>query len=140
MKIKTILVLVFIFGAAATYLFFIKSNTLPISLSTPMQLKPKNLVETKLVVAGDFVTISVVTLLKPGFVMIHESDRGNTSRIVMTGDYLIKGVHENIVVHTGITTKPGEKYFAMLHFDNGNAKYDDPGTDTPVISDGRIVQ
>lgn len=135
MKSKIILVLILIAGAAFAFLFFRKPPALPVA-----QPKLKDYVEIQPVVAGDFVVIPRVVLSKPGFVMIHESDNGQTGRIVMTGDYLTSGEHENVVVHTGITTKPGERYFAMLHEDNGNGQYDDPGVDPPVVVAGAIVQ
>ena len=129
------MVFILIAGSASAYLFFRKSPSSPV-----VQQKLQDRVETQPVVAGDFVVVPKVVLSKSGFVMIHESDNGKTGSIVMTGDYLTSGEHEDVVVHTGITTKKGEKYFAMLHADNGNGEYDDPGTDPPVVVGGAVVQ
>lgn len=99
-----------------------------------------DVIETTAVPPGDIVTIPRVVFSKPGFVMIHRADGDNSGEIVMTGDLLPAGESKNVVVHTGIKTKIGEEYFAMLHVDDGNGRYDDPGTDPPVFSGRDIVQ
>jgi len=99
----------------------------------------QNIVETTSNTPGDSVTIPRVVLSEPGFIMIHESDLGRTGTIVMTGEYLPAGESTNIIVD-GITTKSGEKYFAMLHVDDGNGSYDNPSLDPPAYSNGKIIQ
>ncbi len=96
-------------------------------------------VETAPQKPGDFVTIPRVVLSHPGFVMIHRAQGTYPGEIVMTGNLLPAGESTNVVVH-GVKTKPGEEYFAMLHRDNGNGVYDDPGTDPPVVKSGAIVE
>lgn len=89
---------------------------------------------------GDYVTIPFVRLSKPGYVMIHASENGQPGEIIMTGSLLEKGEHTNVNVRTGIQTNPGEKYFAMLHTDNGNSVYDNLSLDEPIVINGKIVQ
>lgn len=135
MKSKIIIVSIVIAGIAVAYVVFGKSSD--VAVTAP---EPTDIVETQTVAAGDFVVIPKVVLSKPGFVMIHESENGNTGSIVMTGDYLASGVHTDVVVKTGNTTAPGEHYFAMLHYDDGNGVYDSPAIDPPVVFGNAIVQ
>ena len=99
-----------------------------------------NIVETEAQKPGDTVTIPRVLLASPGFVMIHESVNGQTGPIVMTGDYLPAGESTDVVVETGRVTRSGEEFFAMLHVDDGNGSYDNPGIDPPIVQGGTIVQ
>jgi len=122
----------------AGLVFYRNSSTQ--NAQAPTSEAPTDLVEVRNNPPGDSVVIPHVVLSEPGFVMIHESDNGRTGAIVMTGDYLPAGESKDVVVHTGIETKSGESYFAMLHADNGNGKYDNPGVDPPVVLSGEIVQ
>jgi len=139
MKNVIILITVLVVAIVAAYFYFRGSTQISTMVDTMMS-EYQDLVATKPVIAGDFVTISKVVLTEPGFIMIHASNGGRTGAIIMTGDYLATGSHSNVIVKTGLTTKPGEKYFAMLHIDNGNQIYDNPGIDPPVIINGAIVQ
>ena len=130
--ILVIAVLVIVFA------FYRKPNRQ--STQAPLSQAPTDIVEVRDNLPGDSVVIPRVVLSSPGFVMIHKSDNGRTGAIVMTGDYLPAGESKDVVVHTGIETQSGESYFAMLHVDDGNGNYDDPGRDSPVVLNGEIVQ
>jgi len=130
-----------VIGIIAAFLFFTNNNSVNVNTNEDNIIVSTNSsVETADNMPGTSVVIPKVVLAKSGFIMIHKSNDGRTGAIVMTGDYLSAGEHTNVVVKTGITTQVGEKYFAMLHSDNGNEKYDDPGADPPVIGDNGIVQ
>lgn len=141
MKKGFLVVIVILISAAAYFFYQNSSNSLyetPSSGGTESS-DSVDLVEVESNVAGSSVTIPRVVLSKPGFIMIHESYNGRAGSIVMTGDFLPEGESTEVVVQTGKTTEVGEKYFAMLHEDNGNGTYDNPGVDPPVYKGGKIV-
>lgn len=121
--------------AMVAYFLFGSSNP----TTTPQGGSAINLVETTANAPGNSITIPRVVLSEPGFVMIHKSVNGQTGPIVMTGDYLPAGESTGVVV-SGLQTQSGQKYYAMLHVDDGNEVYDSPAVDPPVYDDDGIVQ
>lgn len=116
-----------------------RTNNKTIERSNSPTKESLDLVETEPVPPGDYVTIPKVILSKPGFVMIHKAEGDYPGEIVMTGDIIPVGESKNVVVR-GVKTKSGESYFAMLHFDDGNGKYDNPSVDPPVTKGSSIVE
>jgi hypothetical protein len=134
-KLFPVIVVVIILGS----FFLIKSNT----TSTPQKFNSNSIrpsVEVVDNLSANRVIIPQVNLDNPGFVMIHRSVNGKAGEIIMTGEYLGSGIHRDVVVNTGINTVSGESYFAMLHVDNGNKYYDNPGVDPPLVIDNEIIQ
>lgn len=139
MIIKIYLIIVVLVAAVAILVFNSRGGR-EISQTPNQETKVSDEVVTAANPPGDSVTIPKVILSEPGFVMIHKAVGDDSGPIVMTGDLLPAGVSTNVVVKTGIVTKVGEGYFAMLHVDNGNGVFDNPGTDPPVYFGGQIVQ
>lgn len=71
---------------------------------------------------GNIVYISSVQLSKPGYVVIHKDNKG------MPGDvigykYFDKGIYPGQITLTSPTVN-GRTYYAMLHSDDGDKKFD----------------
>ena len=89
---------------------------------------------------GDTVVVSAVAFSEPGFIMIHKSVDGAPGEILGTGEY-IESTANMTEVKIDQELVDGEKYFAMLHKDDGNGEYDDPSIDPPLTDDkGNIYQ
>ena len=78
----------------------------------------------------DSVNVTDVELNQPGFVAIYQSINGEPGPLVGQGDLLQAGTSANLNV--AYTSKPGEKYIAMLHADNNQDGKFDESTDNPV--------
>ena len=66
---------------------------------------------------------------KPGYVVIHEDADGSPDKIVSHSALLSAGETADVTVM--LNTKAGEKYYAMLHTDNGDGTYS-AATDLPT--------
>jgi hypothetical protein len=72
------------------------------------------------------VLVDSVSLVAPGFVVIHEDVNGAPGAIVGSSTLIPVGVRYNMNVITTLT--PGKYYWAMLHTDDGNGIFN-PATD-----------
>ena len=92
---------------------------------------------------GYSVSVQIVRLEKPGFVVIHEDADGKPGKILGESALLSAGETENLPPITlSHATKDGETIYAMLHFDNGDGKFNafddksvlDPAGNAPVMT------
>lgn len=89
-------------------------------------------------IPGDSVTIDNVYLSKPGFVDIHEStSNGQPGKSVGVSGLLGVGAKQDLEINAPIVA--GKKYFAVVHYDNGDKKYSYPA-DAAATKDGLPVQ
>lgn len=73
--------------------------------------------------AGKFITIDNISLTKPGYVVIHETGAsGAIGPVIGATKWLSAGDKEDLTVSA--TTVSGKKYAAMLHYDDGDKKFD----------------
>jgi len=85
------------------------------------------------------VIVSHVYLDKPGYVVIHQVKLdGKPGKVIGRSD-LLEGKVENLRIKVEDYLGRGE-LIAMLHYDNGNGKYEFPGPDAPVKVAGVIAQ
>lgn len=95
----------------------------------------KIIVATQL--AGNWVTVDNIALSKPGFVVIHEANaQGNPGKIIGSSNWLSAGSKQDLEIKA--TLASGKQYFAMLHYDNGDKKFD-PATD-PMATGGKATE
>lgn len=88
-------------------------------------------------IPGSSVTIDNVFLSKPGFVVIHEATaNGKPGEIIGSSGLLGVGAKQDLEINA--TIKPGAKYYAMVHMDNGDKKFT-AALDLPVTKDGGPV-
>jgi hypothetical protein len=74
---------------------------------------------------GHSVSVSMVRLKRPGFVVIHEDRAGAPGKILGVSSLLPAGDTENLQPITlSRVTRDGETIYAMLHFDDGDGKFD----------------
>ena len=81
---------------------------------------------------GRSVSVSLVRLEKPGFVVIHEDAAGAPGKVLGVSGLLPAGEMENLLPITlSRATRDSETIYAMLHFDNGDGTFD-ATNDNPV--------
>ena len=82
---------------------------------------------------GYSVSVSVVRLEKPGFVIIHEDAGDVPGKILGVSNFLPAGETKNLLPITLVrATRDGEIIYAMLHADNGDGTFD-ATNDKPVL-------
>lgn len=82
---------------------------------------------------GRSVSVSVVRFEKSGFVVIHEDAAGAPGKILGASSLLPAGEMENLPpIMLSRAMMDGETIYAMLHFDNGDGKFD-AADDKPVL-------
>ncbi len=82
---------------------------------------------------GTNVSVSIVRLEKPGFVIIHEDAAGAPGKILGVSDLLPAGETENLPpIMLSRATTDEETIYAMLHFDNGDGQFD-AADDKPAL-------
>lgn len=75
------------------------------------------------------VLVDSVSLIAPGFVVIHEDVNGAPGAIVGVSTLMNIGVRYNVNVIANLA--PGKYYWAMVHTDDGNGVFN-PATDVPA--------
>lgn len=99
----------------------------------------KNAVAVSDYTVGKTVSVAIVLLEKPGYVMIHEDDKGNPGKIIGTSRLLPAQESTNVVVTLTRASKDAEVLYAMLHLDDGDGKFN-ATTDNPIVdSEGKVV-
>lgn len=90
--------------------------------------------------AGDKVTVAMVVLEKPGYVVIHEDDLGKPGKVIGKSELVASEEAKNIEIKLDRKSVDGEILYAMLHTDDGDGKYEFPGADEPIKDEeGNIV-
>jgi hypothetical protein len=72
---------------------------------------------------GNIVYLSSVQLTKPGFVVIHK-DKAGTPGDIIGYQYFDAGINPGKITLTGATVE-GMLYYAMIHTDDGDKKFDE---------------
>ncbi len=71
---------------------------------------------------GNIAYVSSVQFAKPGFVVIHKDDKGKPGAVIGSA-YFDKGINPGKITLTEKTVDGGI-YYAMLHTDDGDKKFD----------------
>ncbi|MGB7297710.1 MAG: hypothetical protein WA888_16035 [Burkholderiaceae bacterium] len=87
---------------------------------------------------ADYVTIDVLVLQKPGFVVIHADADGKPGEVIGHSSELPVGRHANLTIDIN-PKKAGLRVFPMIHTDNGDGAYVFPGPDAPTVVDGEVL-
>lgn len=83
-------------------------------------------------VPGNSINIDNAYLSEPGFIVIHEATAdGKPGNIIASSGLLGVGPIQDLEIK--VTVKAGAKYFAMLHKDNGDKKFN-VATDAPITA------
>ncbi len=89
--------------------------------------------------AGKSVVVDALSLIKPGFVTIHEIDaQGKPGKIIGTSKLITAGAKTDLIV--AANTVAGKTYIAMLHIDDGNGKFDITKDKEATDANGRPVE
>ena len=82
---------------------------------------------------GETVSVSLVRLDMPGFVVVHEDNAGNPGKILGSSAVIPAGESKNPPsIQLSRELKNGETIYAMLHFDNGDGKFNS-SDDKPIL-------
>lgn len=132
MNSKTLLVpALLIFGAIVIIilgitLFFSDSGKKPDYADSPSGLIiGNNAIYAADQMPGYRVSVQVVYLKKPGFVVIYEDSNGAPGKVLGQSSLLAAGETKNLPpIALSRATKDGETIYAMLYFDNKDGKFD----------------
>lgn len=87
--------------------------------------------------AGNFVTVDNYKLSKPGFVVIHVANVEDAPGAIIGKSGLLQaGSGQDLEINAKI--EAGKTYIGMLHYDNGDKKFD-ATTDTAATSEGEAI-
>ncbi len=79
-----------------------------------------------------------MTLDKPGYVVVHKDGGGKPGPVIGRSELMPAGSYNNVKVSFD-SSQAGTGVFAMLHYDDGNGKYEFPGADGPVKTNGKVL-
>jgi hypothetical protein len=120
--------------------YMFKGNTAPVGtdVSPTSSASPTDLNEVNRVVVadqypGNVVYVSSVQLANPGWVVIHKDENGKPGKVIGS-TYFDKGINPGKITLTE-NTADGSIYYAMLHADDGDKKFD--ATKDAEIKDSR---
>lgn len=133
MRTKTLFVIVIIVVVTGTVFYF--KNQL--KKSAPQNdsaglIVGKNAIYVAEQAPGQNIVVSVVHLGSPGFVVIHEDASGAPGKILGASGLLPAGETKNLSVALSRAATNNETVYAMLHFDNGDDKFN-TADDKPAI-------
>lgn len=80
---------------------------------------------------GNSVHINQVIIEKNGYLSIHEDKNGGFGDIIGTSTLLPEGSSQNFDIILNKTMSNGQKFYAMLHADDGDGVFD-PAKDLPL--------
>lgn len=86
---------------------------------------------------GNIVYLSSVALEQPGFVVIHKDNAGKPGAVLGTA-YFDKGIAPGKVILTSPTVD-GSTYYAVLHADDGDKKFDATKDLEMKDSSGKVI-
>ena len=87
---------------------------------------------------ADTLDIASVTLVEPGFVVIHDNADGEPGAVLGHSELLEPGTHEDVSIALD-SPGTGTGVWPMLHTDDGDGAYEFPGPDAPLTIDGAPV-
>lgn len=128
MSIKTFFILGIIVVFVAGIVFFFRGGgreSGPATGGSSGLIVSNNAIYVAEQIPGQSVSVAVVRLEKPGFVVIHEDVSGAVGKILGVSSLLPEGeVKDLMPVALSRATTDGETVYAMLHFDNGDSRFD----------------
>ncbi len=118
--------------------YFVGSETDQNNASSPLKIG-SNAIFISDQRPGSFVTINLVFLEKPGYVIIYNDNRGRPGEIIGSTKLLVKGESGDVVANLVRPSVHGEEFFAVIHEETGDGIFS-PNLDTPLRdSDGNII-
>lgn len=126
MNTKTLFIFAIIIAVLGATFFFQDNGEEPDSVSDSSGLIiSTNAIYVAEQTPGRQVSVSVVRLEKPGFVVIHEDTAGTPGKILGVSSLLPAGETKNLTPMTlSRATTDGETMYLMLHLDNGDSGFD----------------
>ena len=134
-KIFFILLIIIAFAAGGAALFFRADNKedSDVSGGSANLIISDNAIYVAEQTPGQSVLVALARLEKSGFVAIHEDNAGLPGKILGASSLLLGGEAKNLPpIALSRETTDGEVIYAMLHFDNGDGKFD-AANDKPVL-------
>jgi hypothetical protein len=132
-------------GAADSNAVNTKRSATPAEESAAMMMVPEmdsSIPSKSLLVStqepGNVIVVDFVSLLVPGYVVIHTEDSGEMGEIIGASAVLPDGLSEMITIQLPATTMPDQTFFAVLYFDNGDGVFD-PEVDLPVYDSSQTL-
>ncbi len=117
--------------------FFIFAKNVPQLTYGPVEVAGSSLSVSS--VPSDMEVDVETTVIKPGFITIHESIGGAPGPMVGTSSVIATGSNQSIKVSLSKPMTPLMPYIALMHVDNGDGEF--VGLDdAPVMSDGKSVR
>ena len=90
------------------------------------------------VIPGDRIAVDSVRLILPGFVVVYQDEDWRSSSILGSSELVKAGDNKNVEIKLKRKTINGEKIFIGLNTDDGNAFFDGPNKDIPIMTRGSI--
>ena len=88
---------------------------------------------------GDTLSVAVVRLAQPGFVVVHEDNEGTPGEVIGVSALLTSGERNDVSVSLDREIKEGEAVHVMLHGDDGDEEFS-LDSDNPLTDDeGTVV-
>jgi len=112
---------------------------LGVTLKT-VQITSGNTIKVSNQAAGVSVITNSASLVKSGYIVIHELKDGKLGPVIGHSALQKSGAFKKVVVRLDRPSVSGEILFAMLHDDDGDRNYEFPGDDVPTKNNtGEIV-
>lgn len=87
--------------------------------------------------AGDYITIDNYVLSKAGYIVVHSvNSDGSAGTIIGQSGLLNAGRGQDLEINVDVAA--GKSYIAMLHYDNGDKKFD-ANQDAAALNEGKPI-
>lgn len=87
--------------------------------------------------AGDFITVDNYVISKPGYIVIHSlNSDGSAGAIIGQSGLLNTGRGQDLEINVNVSA--GKSYIAMLHYDNGDKKFN-ANQDSAALNEGKPI-
>lgn len=123
-------------GGFATAYYFSQQELESGSSITPtreVQQQPDS-IEVHDQVAIDDVLVDSVTVSAPSFVVVHSNVDDKPGDVLGVSSLISSSPTKNVVITLDTKLNPGQKYFVLVHKDNGDGIHTFPGGDTIVTT------
>lgn len=94
----------------------------PVSNTSEMRVESNSIYVSGQGESSDL-TVTMVTITEPGFVVIHADSNGQPGEVLGSSTLLQSGSHNNTPIKLSRKTVNGEIIYAVLHKDNGDGQY-----------------
>ena len=136
MNIKTLLILVILVvavGIGAAFLFLRETDEPGIAGDSAGLIIGKNAIYVAEQAPSQTISVEVVYLEQPGFVVIHENSNEKPGKILGVSGLLPTGeTKDSLQISLSRSTVDGETIYAMLHHDDGDNIFD-AAKDKPAL-------